>query len=148
MATKAQEKTKKEQEWLVAVKAHLNLTFFRLIKNSELFCYQQKSLKKMKLTLSLKTRFWDFVIKIDYIFILLFGSVLNIQTYQSLFTQSHTLHVHYVFYCKRITVGRGSLGWWLPVLIRHVTTEDLMKDRDLSYIRHGRCIISEISVLL
>jgi len=28
MATKAQEKTKKEQEWLVAVKAHLNYSLF------------------------------------------------------------------------------------------------------------------------
>ena len=62
---------------------------------------------------------------------------------------SHTLFTFIIFfYWKRITVGRGSLAWWLPVLIRHVTTEDLMKDRDLSYIRHGRCIISEISVLL
>jgi len=28
MATKAQEKTKKEQEWLVAVKAHSNCSLF------------------------------------------------------------------------------------------------------------------------
>lgn len=28
MATKAQEKTKKEQEWLVAIKAHLNFSLF------------------------------------------------------------------------------------------------------------------------
>ena len=39
MATKAQEKTKKEQKWLVAVKAHLNCSLFSSAKKlSELFC--------------------------------------------------------------------------------------------------------------
>ena len=49
----------------------------------------------MKLTMSLKTRFWDFVIKIDCIFILSFGYVLNIQNLLTLVHHSHTFHVHY-----------------------------------------------------